>query len=62
MPDSDRSLLIIWNGQRQAFYSDAGVVVIAKTEGGWIYKTAFSKADFDDNTYKILEVIHKYAE
>lgn len=60
--NSAKIMFVQWNGQRQAFYSDAGVVVIAKTEGGWIYKTAFSKADFDDNTYKILEVIHKYAE
>lgn len=60
--NSAKIMFVQWNGQRQVFYSDAGVVVIAKTEGGWIYKTAFSKADFDDNTYKILEVIHKYAE
>lgn len=60
--NSAKIMFVQWNGQRQFFYSDAGVVVIAKTEGGWIYKTAFSKADFDDNTYKILEVIHKYAE
>ena len=60
--NSAKIMFVQWNGQRQAFYSDAGVVVRAKTEGGWIYKTAFSKADFDDNTYKILEVIHKYAE
>lgn len=49
-----------WNGQRQAFYSDNGVVVILKSDDGWIYKTGFSKPDFDDETMKILEVIHKY--
>lgn len=51
-----------WNGQRQAFYSSTGVVVIAKTPDGWIFKTSFSKPDFDEETEKILEVIHKYVK
>lgn len=51
-----------WNGQRQAFYSQNGVVVITKSNNEWIYKTSFSKPDFDDETQKILEVIHKYVK
>lgn len=49
-----------WNGQRMTFYSDSGVVTIAKSDIGWIYKTTWSKYDFDDETMQILEVINKY--
>ena len=50
-----------WGGMRQAFYSDTGVVVITKASDGWIYKTAWAKPDFDDETLTILEVINRYA-
>lgn len=59
MRDS-KVMFVQWNGQRQVFYSDNGVVVIFKSDDEWIYKTSFSKPDFDDNTLKILEVIQKY--
>lgn len=49
-----------WNGQRRAFYSDAGAVVINNTGNEWIYITAFSKHEYDPDTEKIMEVIHRY--
>lgn len=55
-------MFVQWNGQRQVFYSDNGVVVIAKTSDGWIYKTAFDQTCFDNETSRILEVIRKYVE
>lgn len=53
-------MFVQWGGQRQTFYSDSGVVVITKFNNEWIYKTAWSKYDFDDETLKILEVVNKY--
>ncbi|MGN1137095.1 MAG: phage minor capsid protein [Oscillospiraceae bacterium] len=50
-----------WNGTRQTFYSNSGVVTITKSDKGWIYKTAWTDKDFDEETEKILEVINKYA-
>lgn len=51
-----------WGGQRQAFYSDNGVSVITKSGDDWIYKTTWSKNDFDSNTETILEVINKHVK
>lgn len=53
-------MFVQWGGQRQTFYSDSGVVVITRSGDEWIYKTAWSKYDFDDETLKVLEVINKY--
>lgn len=49
-----------WNGQRMTFYSDSGVVTIAKSDIGWIYKTTWSKHDLDEEAETIIEVINKY--
>jgi len=51
-----------WGGSRQAFYSDAGVSVITKSGDSWIFKTAWTKADYDEDTIKILEVIDKHVK
>lgn len=59
--DNAKVMFIQWGGQRQVFYSDEGIAVITKdNEHGWIFKTTWSKIDFDDQTVKILEVINKY--
>lgn len=50
-----------WNGVRRLFYTEKGAVIITKSDTGWIYKTAWSKSDFDDEALKILEVINRYA-
>lgn len=55
-----KCMFVQWGGRRQVFYSASGVCVITKSGDGWIYKTAWSKADFDADTEKILEVIKKY--
>lgn len=54
-------MFVQWGGLRQAFYADNGVTVITKSSDGWIYKTAWKKNDFDNETIQILEVINKYA-
>ena len=58
---SAKIMFVQWGGQRQAFYSDDGAVVLHKTSSGeWIYKTAFGKADFDEETLTIPREVHKY--
>lgn len=57
-----KCMFVQWVGKRQAFYSDKGISVITKSGDDWIYKTAWSKADFDGNTDKILEVINKHVK
>lgn len=46
-----------WGGQRQLFVSDAGMCLITKQDEGWIYKTVWSKYDFDEESEKIMEVL-----
>lgn len=53
-------MFVQWQGQRQVFYSPNGVVVITKTNNGWIYKTAWTDKDRDGIDEKIMEVINKY--
>lgn len=53
-------MLVQWGGRRQVFYSNDGACVITKSGEDWIYKTAWKKEDFDDDTDKILEVVKKY--
>ena len=54
-----RCMFSQWGGKRQVFYSSSGVCVITKNGDDWIYKTAWNKTDFDENTDTILEVIRK---
>lgn len=54
-------MFVQWGGKRQAFYGDEGVSVITKSiDEQWIFKTVWSKADYDEDTEKILEVLRKY--
>lgn len=46
-----------WGGQRQRFISNEGMCVITKSEDKWIYKTVWSKYDFDEESEKIMEVL-----
>ena len=54
-----------YNDTRLAYYSTEGVTVLIKTSDydgiEWITKTAWSKADFDETTDKILKEAKKYA-
>lgn len=51
-----------WGGQRRVFYGKEGACVITKSENGWIYKTAWTKLDFDTDSMRIMEVINKYVK
>ena len=53
-------MFVQWKGERQVFYSNAGVSVITKKDDGWLFKTTWDKTDFDESTQKILEVVNKY--
>ena len=55
-----KGMFVQWGGARQTFYGRKGVVVITKSGDDWIYKTAWKKDDFDEDTEKVLEVMRKY--
>lgn len=57
-----KCMFVQWGGQRQAFYGDNGVSVITKAGDDWIYKTTWSKNDFDSSTEQIMEVINKHVK
>ena len=52
-----RCMFVQWGGQRQRFISDSGTCVITKSGDDWIYKTAWSKANYDEESDKIMEVL-----
>ncbi len=54
-------MFVQWNGQRQTFRTDKGAVVITKHGEEWIYKTAWSTKQFNEEEMRILEVIRRYA-
>jgi len=47
-----------WGGERQRFVSDNGMCVVTKVGEDWVFKTAWKKADYDEEADKIMEVIH----
>lgn len=44
-------------GTRQLFIGEEGFVVITKVDDDWLFKTAWTKADFDESSDTILEVL-----
>lgn len=46
-----------WNGCRQLFAGDNGMCVVVQSGENWIYKTAWSKKDYDTESDKIMEVL-----
>lgn len=55
-----KCMFVQWGGKRHVFYGDNGVAVITKADESWVYKTVWSKNDFDETTEKIMEVINKH--
>ena len=52
-----RAMFVQWGGRRQRFVGDEGVAVLHKTDDGWVFKTVWSKYDFDEESETILEVL-----
>ena len=50
-------MFVQWGGQRQLFVSDEGMCLVTKQGEEWIYKTVWSKYDFDEDSEKIMEVL-----
>ena len=46
-----------WCGKRRRYISESGMVVMHRTDNGWIYKTAWKASDYDEEADKIMEVI-----
>lgn len=55
-----KCMFIQWNGNRRVYYSEKGACVVTKSGDDWLFKTAWSKSDYDDTTDTIMEVINKY--
>ena len=58
--NSAKCMFVQWNGQRRVYYSENGVCIITKSGNDWIFKTAWSKLDYDEDTETIMGVINKY--
>lgn len=52
-----KAMFIQWSGRRQLFVGDDGMCLITKQEDGWIYKTVWSKHDYDADSEKMMEVL-----
>lgn len=52
-----RAMLVQWGGARQRFMGNEGMCVITRLGDEWIYKTVWSKHDFDEEAERIMEVL-----
>ena len=52
-------MLVQWGGQRQRFVSDRGMCVITKEDDGWLFKTAWTAKDYDEESYYLMEAIKR---
>ena len=52
-----KAMFVQWNGQRQLFVSSEGMCIISKQNDVLIFKTVWSKHDFDGDSEKIMEVL-----
>lgn len=52
-----KAMFVQWGGARQRFMSEKGMCVITKTDDEWIYKTVWSRYEFDEEAEKIMEVL-----
>lgn len=55
-----KAMFVQWGGKRQLFCSAQGCSAVVKSGEDWIYKTAWKRADFDDEIVKILEALRKH--
>lgn len=60
--DDAKVMFVQWGGKRQMFINGEGVAVLTRSGDDWIFKTAWKKDDFDEETLKILEVMRKYGK
>lgn len=54
---SAKAMFVQWGGKRQLFVSAEGMVLITRQGEEWIYKTVWSKYDYDEESEKIMEVL-----
>lgn len=52
-----KAMFVQWNGQRQLFVGSEGMCLISRQNDEWIFKTVWSKHDFDEDSEKIMEVL-----
>lgn len=52
-----KGMFVQWGGRRQLFVGKEGMCLVTNTQDGWIYKTAWSERDYDEESEMILEVL-----
>lgn len=52
-----KAMLVQWGGARQRFMGNEGMCVITRSGNEWLYKTVWSKHDFDEEAERIMEVL-----
>ena len=52
-----KAMFVQWRGQRQLFAGDRGMCLITKQGDQWVYKTVWSKDDYDGESEAIMEVL-----
>lgn len=52
-----KAMFIQWGGKRQLFVGDRGMCLITKQGNDWIFKTVWSKYEYDEESVMIMEVL-----
>lgn len=52
-----KCMFVQWGGKRRLFVGYDGACVITDTGEDWIFKTAWKKVDYDEDTERIVEVL-----
>ena len=55
--ENAKVMLIQWGGRRQVFMGTEGCSVITKVDDEWVFRTAWTKHEFDEETEMIMEAI-----
>jgi uncharacterized protein with gpF-like domain len=55
--DNAKIMFVQWNGRRKMFVSSDGISIITRENDQWIYKTAWKRADYDEEIDTMMEAI-----
>lgn len=55
--DNAKAMIIQWGGERRKYITDEGMCVVEKQQDDWVYKTAWEKEDYDEESDRIMEVL-----
>lgn len=55
--DNAKAMIIQWGGERRKYITGEGMCVVEKQQDEWVYKTAWKKEDYDEESDRIMEVL-----